>query len=83
MLTSMLQTPMGFSLPTAPSSNPRAKNAFGRILVNGMAPTLQLTHLPILHEEDVQRVEGAEVEDINVVLHRNLGWKEGHWDVST
>lgn len=74
---------MGFSLPMVPSSNPRAKDVFGSILGNGMASTLQLTHLPILHKEDVQRVEGAEVEDINIVLHRNLGWKERHWDVST
>lgn len=79
----MLQTSTNFSLPTVPSSNPRVTNVFGRILVNGMAPMLQLTHLPILHKEDVQRVEGAEVEDINVVLHRNLGWKERRWDVST
>lgn len=33
----------------------------------------QLTHLPVLHKEDVQWVQGAEVEDINVVLHSHLG----------
>lgn len=39
-------------------------------------PALQLTHLPILHEEDVQRVQGAEVEDINVIFHRDLEQKD-------
>lgn len=39
-------------------------------------PTLQLTHLPVLHKEDVQRVQGAEVEDVNVVFHRDLGRKD-------
>lgn len=34
--------------------------------------TSQLTHLPVLHKEDVQRVQGAEVEDVNVVLHSHL-----------
>lgn len=41
-----------------------------------------LTHLPVLHEEDVQGVEGAEVEDVDVVLHRHLG-RGGHGDIST
>lgn len=35
----------------------------------------QLTHLPVLHEEDMQWVQGAEVEDINVVLHSHLGMR--------
>lgn len=35
--------------------------------------TSRLTHLPVLHKEDVQWVQGAEVEDINVVLHSHLG----------
>lgn len=39
-------------------------------------PVLQLTHLPILHEEDVQWVQGAEVEDVDVVFHRDLGRKD-------
>lgn len=42
----------------------------------------QLTHLAIFHEQDVQGVQGAEVEDINVVLHSHLGWK-GTTGIST
>lgn len=37
---------------------------------------LQLTHLPILHEENVQRVQGAEVEDVNVIFHSDLEQKD-------
>lgn len=37
---------------------------------------LQLTHLPVLHKEDVQWVQGAKVEDVDVIFHCDLGRKD-------
>lgn len=46
------------------------------ILQEPQPPALRLTHLPFLHKEDVQRVQGTEVEDVDVVFYCNLGWKD-------
>lgn len=52
------------------------------VLFQGLqGPPSGLTHLPILHKEDMQWVQSAEVEDVNVVLYGHLGTRPPNWSL--
>lgn len=52
------------------------------VLFQGLQGALSgLTHLPILHKEDMQWVQSAEVEDVDVVLNSHLRTRPSDWSL--